>query len=196
MTGSKLWRVAAPLCYALCLASVESAPAQSPAATAKAVPQDSQPDYSKDALVIEKLNTDVIFAADGTLVWEQTLAVRVQSDAVLRRFGVLTFPYSQANERIDLVYVRVRKPDGRVVETPEASVQDIPSDVARSAPTYSDLREKQVSATRNSSGRRALLPAAAFQAACSTASDSCRAGKLTHYPSVDPSLSARRLECS
>ena len=100
--------------------------------------------YSKDALVIEKLNTDVTFAADGTLVWEQSLVVRVQPDAGVRRFGVLTFPYSGANERIELVYVRVRKPDGRVVETPEASVQDIRSGIARSAPTYSDLREKQV----------------------------------------------------
>ncbi|MGA3043192.1 MAG: DUF3857 domain-containing protein [Bryobacteraceae bacterium] len=101
-------------------------------------------DYSKDALVIEKLSTDVTFAADGTLVWEQNLVVRVQSDVGVRRFGVLTFPYNAANEKIDLVYVRVRKPDGRVVETPESSVQDIPSDVTRSAPTYSDLREKQV----------------------------------------------------
>jgi tetratricopeptide (TPR) repeat protein/transglutaminase-like putative cysteine protease len=104
----------------------------------------SAADYSKEALVIQNLGTDVTFAADGTLVWEQNLVVRVQSDAGVRRFGVLTFPYSAANEKIDLVYVRVRKPDGRVVETPESSAQDIPSDVARSAPTYSDLREKQV----------------------------------------------------
>jgi tetratricopeptide (TPR) repeat protein/transglutaminase-like putative cysteine protease len=129
---------------ALWFAVVESAPAQSPPPPGKGVPDASKPDYSKDALVVEKLDTDVTFAADGTRVWEQSLVVRIQSDAGVRQFGVLRFPYSAADEKIDLVYVRVRKPDGRVIETPEASVQDIPSDVARSAPTYSDLREKQV----------------------------------------------------
>lgn len=116
--------------------------------TAAGTPKpDDPPDhaaYAKDALVIEKLSTTVTFAADGTFVWEQNLIVRIQSDAGVRQFGVLRFPYSADNEKIDLVYVRVRKPDGHVIETPAASVQDIPTDAARSAPTYSDLREKQV----------------------------------------------------
>jgi LysM repeat protein len=45
---------------------------------------------------------------------------------------------------IDLVYARVRKADGTVVETPQASVQDVTSAATRQAPTYSDLREAQI----------------------------------------------------
>ena len=101
-------------------------------------------DNSKESVVIEKAATEYIFTSDGMRIWEQNTVVRVQSDAGVRQFGVLTFPYSAANEKIDRIDVRVRKPDGRVVETPAANVQDLAAEAARSAPTYSDLREKQV----------------------------------------------------
>jgi predicted Zn-dependent protease/transglutaminase-like putative cysteine protease len=122
-------RIFWPLC-ALCLA-LSNLPA-------------AQPDYSKEAYVVEKQATDVEFWADGTDHWEQAAAVRLQSEAGVQRFGVLTFPYSREDQRIEVLYVRVRKPDGTVVETPEANVQDVSSEVARQAPTYSDLREKQI----------------------------------------------------
>src|SRR3979409_1246065 len=41
-------------------------------------------------------------------------------------------------------YVRVRKLDGRVVETPSENIQDMAAEITRSAPFYSDLREKHV----------------------------------------------------
>ncbi len=104
----------------------------------------AQPDYSKEPYVVEKLATDVAFSADGTDQREQVTSVRVQSEAAVRELGVLTFPYSGDSQRIEVVYVRVRKPDGTLVETPEANVQDVSSEVARQAPTYSDLREMQI----------------------------------------------------
>jgi len=36
------------------------------------------------------------------------------------------------------------KPDGTIVVTPASNIQDLASEVARTAPTYSDAREKQV----------------------------------------------------
>jgi transglutaminase-like putative cysteine protease len=41
-------------------------------------------------------------------------------------------------------YVRVRKADGSVVDTPDSSVQDVAAGSNAAASTYSDLRQKQV----------------------------------------------------
>ena len=42
------------------------------------------------------------------------------------------------------MYVRVRKPDGTVVETPASDVQDLDSQVSRAAPMYTDQKEKHI----------------------------------------------------
>lgn len=103
-----------------------------------------QPDYSKQAGVIQKFSKDITFSADGTSVIDQSAVIRVQSDAGVQQYGVLTFYYDQGNSQVQIIYVRVRKPDGSVVVTPAGSVQDLSSEVQRLAPSYSDLREKQV----------------------------------------------------
>ncbi len=46
----------------------------------------------KEALVVEKLATNVTFAKDGTGQREQTYVIRVQSDAAVRELGVLASP--------------------------------------------------------------------------------------------------------
>ena len=102
------------------------------------------PDYSKEALVVQHLDTKVVFSADGAREWRQVISVRVQSEAAVRQFGVLNFSYNSANEQMEVNYVRVRKADGSVVETPAANIMDAATQVATIAPTYSDLRQKQV----------------------------------------------------
>lgn len=99
---------------------------------------------SKQAYVIESSALRATFEADGTGVREWTMQAKVISDAGVKQLAVLNFPYSSANETIAVVYVRVRKADGSVVTTPEYNVQDMPADVSRSAPLYSDLHEKHV----------------------------------------------------
>ncbi len=102
------------------------------------------PDYSKEAVVIQQFAQELAFAADGTSRFEQSAVVRIQSEAGVRQFGVLNFAYDNENQSVEVIYVRVRKPDGSLVPTPAENVQDISSEVTRVAPTYSDLREKQV----------------------------------------------------
>src|SRR6185312_16304679 len=102
------------------------------------------PDYSKEVAVIQNIATRVSFSMDGAREWRQTLAVRVQSEAAVRQFGVLAFLYSSDGEQIEVDYVRVKKPDGTIVETPKYSVMDVATQVAILAPTYSDLRQKQI----------------------------------------------------
>jgi hypothetical protein len=42
----------------------------------------------------------------------------VQSQAGVQQSGVLNFPYASGTSTMDIAYVRVIKPDNRVVETP------------------------------------------------------------------------------
>ncbi len=106
--------------------------------------QPEKPDYSKEGAIFEKVATSFDFNADGTGTKTIEVAARVQSAAAVQQFGVITFPYASGNERIAVDYLRVCKPDGSVVETPASDAQDMPTDVTRAAPFYSDLKELQI----------------------------------------------------
>src|SRR5205823_1875419 len=100
---------------------------------------------SQEAFVQEHWNESVRFENDGSGVRETTAAVRIQSQAGVQEFGQLVFGYSTANEDLDIDYVRVRRPDGQVINTPAAAAQDFAPDVLREAPMYSDYRQKHIS---------------------------------------------------
>ena len=70
--------------------------------------------------------------------------MRIQSEAGVQQWGVLSGGYSSANERVEIGYVRVRKADGTVVETLPDSAQDVTSEIMRTAPMYSDYHEKHI----------------------------------------------------
>src|SRR5579859_2387445 len=108
------------------------------------VPTAKAQDDSKEAVVIERYVTRVSYEADGSGTREITAVIHVLAQAGVQNFGVLVFAYTSANENVDVDYVRVRKPDGTVVVTPEYNVQDLPADITREAPMYSDIHEKHV----------------------------------------------------
>jgi tetratricopeptide (TPR) repeat protein len=103
-----------------------------------------KPDYSKEAFVVEQTSTRIVFENDGTGTRESSARIRIQSDAGVQRYGLLSFPYQNSTENIEVDYVRVRKPDGTVVSTPAENTQDMAAEITRQAPFYSDLREKHV----------------------------------------------------
>jgi Domain of Unknown Function with PDB structure (DUF3857) len=70
--------------------------------------------------------------------------VRILADAGVKAFAVMSFTYSSADEVVDVDYVRVRKSDGSVVKTPDYNIQDMPAEVTRVAPMYSDIHEKHI----------------------------------------------------
>jgi tetratricopeptide (TPR) repeat protein len=102
------------------------------------------PDYSKEALVLEQSSDKFKFQNDGTSTREISMRVRVQSDAGVQQFGVLKFTYQSASESFAIDYVRVRKPDNSLVVSPPENFRDMPADVTREAPFYSDIQEKHV----------------------------------------------------
>jgi tetratricopeptide (TPR) repeat protein len=113
-------------------------PLTPPAAVEKAA------DYSQQALVIEKFLTKIRFEDDGTSEREQITRIRVQTQAGVQAFGELHFPYNAANDKIEITSVKVTKPNGAVTTAGPDSVQDLTAPVAREAPVYSDLHQKDI----------------------------------------------------
>jgi len=100
---------------------------------------------SEEAAIFERILNHVRFENDGTDVTETEAVVKIQSQAGVEEFGQLVFGYSSATEKLEIDYVRVRKPDGQVVTTPESTAQDFAPDVLKEAPMYSDYRQRHIS---------------------------------------------------
>ncbi|HWQ03220.1 MAG TPA: DUF3857 domain-containing protein, partial [Candidatus Nitrosotenuis sp.] len=103
-----------------------------------------QKDFSDEAFIIQNRVERLNFENDGTGTRELTLRVKVQSEAGLQRYGVLQLRYARRTETLEIVFVKVRKPDGAEISTPLESVQEMPSQISREAPFYSDTREKHL----------------------------------------------------
>ena len=123
-----------------CLAAAISFAQEKSAAPAASPAQD----FSKEAYAFERWYTRVRQEKDGTGTRERTVEVRMLSESGVKTFAVLSFPYTSANEVMEFDYIRVRKPNGTVVNTPDYNIQDMPGEVSRAAPLYSDLHEKHV----------------------------------------------------
>jgi len=83
-------------CFLLLACLVSSLAAQMQPKPADNKPADAKPDYSKDAFVDEDDVTKIVFENDGTGTREASTRIRIQSDAGVQRYGVLTFAYQQA----------------------------------------------------------------------------------------------------
>jgi len=124
--------------FVSCILAAASIHAQTPSQA------EVKPDYSKEALIFENSITRIVFENDGTGTRESSARIRIQSDAGVQRYGLLTFAYQNSIESLDIDYVRVVKPDASIVVTPPENTQDITAEITRGAPFYSDLREKHV----------------------------------------------------
>src|ERR1035438_7709821 len=107
---------------------------------------------SEEAAIFDRILNRIRFENDGTEVSETEAVVRIQSQAGVEEFGQLVFGYSSATEKLEVEYVRVRKPDGKVVVTPESTAQDFAPDVLKEAPMYSDYRQRHISVAGLQSG--------------------------------------------
>jgi tetratricopeptide (TPR) repeat protein len=142
------------LSFSLHAAQQAKSPA-SPSTAAPAPPQshsDSKSDalkadiskYSQEPVVVEDLIVKIRFESDGRGYLDRTIRERIQTESAVTSEGLLPFEYASGDQSIDIKYVRVRKPDGSVVETPVDSAQDVTAEIARNAPMYTDLHEKHV----------------------------------------------------
>ena len=127
--------------FPLAFAVVVSAPLL---AQGKPAPPDSSPSYAAEPMVAQRVDVLYSMNADGTGFRQRTLAVKVQSEASLREFGVVDIPFAGDSEKVEFHYVRVRHPDGTVADTPVSGVLEQPEEVTRQAPFYSDLKHAQL----------------------------------------------------
>jgi tetratricopeptide (TPR) repeat protein/transglutaminase-like putative cysteine protease len=103
-----------------------------------------QANYAQESAVIESMSTKIVFDNDGGSTRVQTSRVKVRTDGGVQQWGLLNFPFQSATQVVEIDYVRVRKADGSTLITPPDNVQDLDAEITRSAPFYSDLREKHV----------------------------------------------------
>lgn len=114
--------------------------AKAPTSTAQSKP----PDFSAEPYVLLFTKASIAFQADGSYTSEITLRAKVQSAAGVQQLGVINAPYASATSKMQVVYVKVTKPDGTVVTTPTENVLDMPAPITQQAPFYSDLKVQQV----------------------------------------------------
>jgi len=120
----------------------QAPPTSAPAA--KLAPLPAPADYPGESYVFHHLSRIYTFAADGTgsRAFEGTVEIRNQ--AGVKAFSILPFEFASNSEHIEIDYVRVRHADGSVVTTPSADAQELPAEVTRQAPFYSDIKQEQI----------------------------------------------------
>jgi tetratricopeptide (TPR) repeat protein len=138
----KIW-VPVVLTASLLASGSGNARAQKPVAPAPATPS-TKPDYSRESFVFEQLNRIYRFAADGTGSIEITGVIDIKNQAAVKALSVLPFPFASGSQHVEIDYVRVRHADGSVDATPATDAQELPTEVTREAPFYSDLKEEQI----------------------------------------------------
>jgi hypothetical protein len=62
----------------------------------------SQADHSQEAFVIEQFSRKERFETDGTSSGEDTAQVRIQSEAGVQQYGLLSFSYASATGTLEI----------------------------------------------------------------------------------------------
>jgi tetratricopeptide (TPR) repeat protein/transglutaminase-like putative cysteine protease len=111
-------------------------------AQAEPQPSPTSPDYSQEAVVIEHYHQAIRFENDGTGRDQLDAQIKIVSESGVQGMGQLKVGYSALSDKLEIVYVRVRKPDGTVVTAQESAIQDL---TLPDAPVYTDYHEKHIS---------------------------------------------------
>jgi len=133
-------------------APVQESSARSAVRTATSAKASENDSNSLEAYVFDLIQTRITFEADGKGYRDVVARVRIKSESAVREFGLLTYPFASSFESLEVIYARVRKPDGSVVETPASDIQELDSAVSREAPMYTDQREKHIAVKSLSAG--------------------------------------------
>ncbi len=107
---------------------------------------------AQDPYVVDLIQNSVRFEASGLGQRDLIFSAHINSESAVRELGLLVYPFASSFESLEIVYARVRKPDGTVVNTPESDVQELDSAVSREAPMYTDQREKHIAIKSLSAG--------------------------------------------
>ncbi len=106
--------------------------------------QTSADKYSGEAFVLDRV--DVVYAmnADGTGYMQKTVVAKIQSEAALQQLGIIGMVFAANSQHVEFHYLRTRRPDGSVTETPVSGMLEQPLQTTVQAPFYSDLKVAQL----------------------------------------------------
>jgi hypothetical protein len=90
--------------------------------------------YSGESFVAERSDVVYMMNADGTGYMQKTVAVKIQSEAALQQLGIVGMGFAGNSQRVEFRYVRTRRPDGSVTETPVSGVMEQPMQATVQAP--------------------------------------------------------------
>jgi tetratricopeptide (TPR) repeat protein len=96
-----------------------------------AVTKPSAANQLQEVISVEQYVTSVRFENDGTGERDLSVRMRIKNDLGAQQLRALSFNYDSATEKMALGYLRVRKPDGSVVNAPASAA----SDAAASGPS-------------------------------------------------------------
>lgn len=123
---------------------LERTRAQTPPAPTAPAPPTAPTDYPGESVVFDHLTRSYTFASDGTGSREMTGIIEVRNQAGVKAVSVLPFEFASSAEHVEIDYVRVHHADGSIVTTAPADAQEVPDEVTREAPFYSDLKQEQI----------------------------------------------------
>jgi tetratricopeptide (TPR) repeat protein len=114
--------------------------------------------HSQEALRVERYVTSVRFQNDGTGERDLSVRMRIESAEGAAQLRALSFHFDSATERMELGYLRVRKPGGSVVNAPAnaATVEPAPDAKTapgkKNAPAYAAAKEFHVAVPKLAAG--------------------------------------------
>ncbi len=102
---------------------------------------------AQHTVTIEQYVTSVRFENGGTGERELSVRMRVNTAAGAQQLRALSFPFDSASEKMELGYLRIRKPDGSVINSSasaatEEQAEDSPA--AKNAPAYANEKQFHV----------------------------------------------------
>jgi len=136
-----------PLCA--CFAAIATTSLAALAPTTQTKPAAASAEINKGnaaPLTIELYSLKVRFDNDGTNTRTLDVRVKADTDEGVTELKTLSFDYNSSNEQLFLAFLRVIKPNGKVVEAKSDTLTDGPAPAAKDATAFSELREAHVTA--------------------------------------------------
>lgn len=131
----------------VCLSIVSTclADTQKPATKEAPTPAATAPlSYDGEALIVQQWDISFHYNADGTGEQTQHLRVKLQNEAGIRQFSVISIAYAASTQSAQFENLTVTHADGTTTTTPPTDAIDMPAPVTQQAPLYSDLKILQL----------------------------------------------------
>lgn len=91
--------------------------------------------------VIEEWKQSWTQNADGSIVYHEKKQVRLHHDRAYGEFADPRITFNKATDKVEIITAHVRRPDGRIVETPDYSKNEVSPRGPAGWPAFADIRQ-------------------------------------------------------